>query len=333
MIIHPITDQQLLDHLEALEPDGIDIFILDHGNYRGAFINGTRMVNQMRANHEYGVLESFIAGHAHLAAGLLTSNIKGNDRIELNLDCKGTVQGISAESTAKGTVRGFIENNPIIEPTSDDQETTGEDEGEKFLQQATEDSELEIYDMSPFIGEGALSVTKKLEDAKSPFTGFVSIEHGNIAQDLTYYFLRSEQIPTAFNLSIRFDKEGRIIGAGGLMVQAFPSAEESTSRTLDSRIRTIPSLGSLIAEGTTGEALLEEHFSDVSPVHVGRKPIEFYCHCTKERFARFLRILPAEEIRDIRDNGPFPVKTTCFNCNSTYEFSYEEIDQMLQEAG
>jgi molecular chaperone Hsp33 len=308
MELKSINDAALVEHLDGLHPDTIDVFILDHGNYRGALIHGTHFINQMRANHEYGPLETLIAGHAYLAAGLLTSNIKGQDRIQLKIRCEGPAKGVSAEATANGTVRGHVEHNPILEETIND-----------------------VYDMSAFIGEGTLSVTKKLQSAKSPYTGLVPLEHGNIAQDLTYYFLKSEQIPTAFNLSISFDEKGRAVGAGGLFIQAFPSASEQLSLTLDSRIRTLPSLGKLFSEGYKGDDILNEYFSDVSAVHIGEKPITFYCHCSKEWFARFIKALPDDDLQDIKDNGPFPLKTTCHNCNTTYEYSYEDIQRVSQQ--
>lgn len=304
MELKPIHDTHLREHLEEIQPDTIDVFILDHGNYRGALIHGTHVINQMRANHEFGPLETLICGHAYLAAGLLTSNIKGQDRIQIKIRCDGPVEGISAEATARGTVRGHLERNPIL-----DDEVDG------------------VFDMSPFIGEGTLSVTKKLQSAKQPYIGLVPLEHGNIAQDLTYYFIKSEQIPTAFNLSVVFDEIGRAVGAGGLFIQAFPTADRTLSHTLDSRIRTLPSLGRLFSQGNQGEQILREHFSDISPVHIGEKPASFYCHCSKQWFARFLRALPGEELDDIRENGPFPLKTTCHNCNTTYEYSYQDIQE------
>jgi len=307
MILETIKDDYLLHLFKSLPPDRIEIFMLDHGNYRGAILHGTRMINQMRANHGYGPLETIICGHAYLAAGLMTSFIKGRDRIELRIQCEGPVGGISAESTAEGMVRGYLENSPI-----------------------PADSYENIYDISPLIGEGVLSITKKIERAKQPFTGWVSLEHGNIAQDLTYYFFKSEQKPTAFNLSVKFDDWGRVIGAGGLMIQAFPLAEDAVSAELDTRVRNLSSLGDLFSRGKETESILMENFSDISPVIIGERDVRFYCHCSKERFARFLSAMPIDEIEDIRDKGPFPLKTTCHNCNSTYEFSREEMEEVYK---
>jgi molecular chaperone Hsp33 len=186
--------------------------------------------------------------------------------------------------------------------------------------------------MSPFIGEGVLSITKRLESAKQPYTGRVNLEYGNIAQDLAHYFLRSEQTPTAFNLSMQFDEEGRVVGAGGLMVQGYPGVEDEDAGALDSVIRSLPSIGTMLSDGATPHGIAEHELSEFDPIALGRRPVQFYCPCSKDRFSRYLAALPIEEIRDIRDNGPFPLKTTCHNCNSTYEFSPEELDELYQMA-
>ncbi len=314
----PIKDSFLSEHLAGLPDDGMTIFVLRRGNYRGALVNGTRMVNEMRHNHEYGVMETFIVGHAYLGAALMASGIKGIDRIGMHLDCEGPAGGVSVEATAGGAVRGYLENAPL-------------DLTEVFGREA-EGVVPPVFDMSPFLGDGVLSVTRKLQDAKQPYVGRVEMAYGNVAQDLANYHRQSEQKPSAYNLSTRFDDEGRLIGAAGLSVQAFPDSEDDQAEALDVRVRGLPSLGKLIADGADTEVVIEEHFADFEPVVVGRRPVSFYCHCSKERFGRFLAAMPLEEIRDIRDNGPFPLQTRCHNCNTVYEFSEDDIEKAFQMA-
>jgi molecular chaperone Hsp33 len=176
----------LKEQLLAGARDRLYNFLLSDGAVRGAILNGTRMVNEMRANHELGILETLVLGRAYLGAGLMSASLKSNDRIALKFDCSGPIKGLVVEANAFGEVRGYLKNVtiPITKP-------------------------MEDFDLSPFFGAGFLSVTKHLEDAKHPFTGKVMLKYGNIAQDLANYYLTSEQIPTAFNLSIKFDKEGR----------------------------------------------------------------------------------------------------------------------------
>ena len=107
---------------------------------------------------------------------------------------------------------------------------------------------MQDFNLSPFFGAGLLSVTKYLEDAKQPFTGQVELAYGNIAQDLAYYYLTSEQIHTAFNLSIKFDRNGDVTGAGGLFLQAMPQAGERLAAEVEDRILKFPSLGDVFTD-------------------------------------------------------------------------------------
>ena len=190
--------------------DRLHNFLLADGSVRGVIINGTRMVNEMRANHELGILETLVLGRAYLGVGLMSADLKGNDRISIKIECSGPIKGVIVEANAFGEVRGFLENVPI--PIN---------------------RPMENFDLSPFFGAGFLSVIRMIEDAKQPFTGQIALEYGNIAQDLANYFLKSEQIPTAFNLSIKYDKSGEVTGAGGLFLQAMPGSEDALAAELE----------------------------------------------------------------------------------------------------
>ena len=177
----------LKEKLLASAKDRLHKFLLADGAVRGAIMNGTRMVNEMRANHELGILETLVLGRAYLGVVLMAADLKSNDRISVKFDCSGPIKGLVVEANAFGEVRGFLKQVPI--PI---------------------DKPMESFDLSPFFRAGFLSVTKYLEDAKQPFTGQVMLKYGNIAQDLANYYLTSEQVPTAFNLSIKFDTEGQV---------------------------------------------------------------------------------------------------------------------------
>jgi molecular chaperone Hsp33 len=309
MKLAAIEDQTLNEHLDDISRDGMDVFLLEDGAVRGAVLNGTRLVNQMRANHELGILETLLLGHSYLAAGLLTSQMKSQDRMSVSFESEGPVGGITVESNVLGEVRGYLKNDAI---------------------EVTEP--LESFDTSPFIGPGYLSVTRFPQGARVPYTGQVELEYQSVAKDLANYFVRSEQTPTALNLSVQFDGEGRATGAGGLFVQAMPSATSKTREELEEIISDLPSLGRLFASGETTSHLIHGHFDGFSAEIVGTRSVEFSCPCSRERFSRFLVALGPEELDDIEENGPFPLKTTCWNCGSTYEFGREAIAEMRREA-
>ena len=93
--------------------DRLHNFLLADGSIRGVIINGTRMVNEMRANHDLGILETLVLGRAYLGVGLMSADLKGNDRISIKIECSGPIKGLIVEANAFGEVRGFLENVPI----------------------------------------------------------------------------------------------------------------------------------------------------------------------------------------------------------------------------
>jgi molecular chaperone Hsp33 len=293
----------LKDQLKAGARDRLYNFLLADGAIRGVIMHGTRMVNEMRANHDLGILEALVLGRAYLGAGLMSADLKGVDTIGVTIECSGPIKGFSVEANAFGEVRGYLKQVPI-----------------------PMDKPMENYDLSPFFGAGFLEVTKHLEDAKQPFAGKVALEYGNIAQDLANYYLTSEQIPTAFNLSIKFDRQGHVTGAGGLFLQAMPDAGDNLAADLEQRVNHLPSLGKVFSGGKDPESLVQDEFRLHSPRFLAKRRIEFMCHCSKKRLSRYLTMLPIEEIKDIRKNGPFPLELRCHHCNTSYRFSQEDIE-------
>ena len=306
----PLPGEELKDRLKSAARDRLHRFMLSDGEVRGALVHGTRVIQEMRANHGLGMLETFVLGHAYLGALLIASTLKGKDRLALQIECSGPVGGLVVEANAYGEVRGYLKSVPIAV-----------------------EQPLENFNLSPFFGAGFISLTRYLEDAKHPFTGQVALRHGNIAQDLAHYYLTSEQIPTAFNLSIKFTPEGEIAGAGGLFLQVMPDAAETTTLQLEKIVYRLPSIGEVCAKGKDIAYFLQSHFAPLNPVLLDQPRVEFFCRCRREQVAGILRMLPKEELRDIRDNGPFPVELRCHNCNTVYLFDREDLAELYSTRG
>ena len=316
MIKAEITDKELLDQLDSIEKDGMTVFVMADGLFRGALYNGTRMVNQMRQNHHLGILETLVLGQAELCTALLIQTMKGREHLTFRYDTKGPAAGFSVEADSSGYVRGHLFQNPI--PV---------------------EKPLESWDLAPFFGEGTLSISRMGEGMKQAQTGTVEIRHKNIAKDLAWYFAQSEQVHTAFNTSIQFDKQGRVIGAGALFLQAVPGAggkSKASAQTADSgnedteaktaeliaraenAFRACPSLGTWFAEKGKREDIIHGLFREFAPTSVLERDIIFDCPCSKEHFADAVRHLPASELADILANDPDPLEITCHNCGSVY---------------
>jgi molecular chaperone Hsp33 len=295
------------ERLKAKAKDRLYNFILGEGLVRGAVVLGTFMIKEMRYNHDLGILETLALGHAYLAAALLTANLKDRDRIALKIECEGPIKGISVESTYSGEVRGYLKNNPIpIERVP------------------------ESFDLSPYFGEGYLMVTHYPEFAKHPYVGHVKLIHGSIALNLANYYFSSEQTPTSFNLSIKFDTEGNVTGAGGLFLQALPGTDEETIGQLEDLVNGLPSIGKVFSGEQSPDEFIFHHFDAFSPKILADRRVEFFCPCRKDTIDRMLANLPPETLKDLLEQGPFPVETRCHNCNTFYYFEKEEIAAFLK---
>ncbi|MFQ3621355.1 MAG: Hsp33 family molecular chaperone HslO [Spirochaetales bacterium] len=308
MIEKPFDERHIGDTKALTLEDRLYPFILEGVNLRGVLLYSTRMILSMRANHELGPLETLLLGHAYMAGGLLSASLKGRDRLNLLVECDGPARGVSVETNALGEVRGYLLHNPID----------------------LEGTPLTDYHLENLWGAGTLSLTRYPEGSKTGFTGKIELEKGSLAMNLARYYLRSEQTPSAFVLSIKFDRFGKILGAGGLFLQTLPGADPLVLEEVENRLISMQSLGSATAEGKEPEVFLEESFGKFFPAILEPRQVRFFCSCSAGRFAGFLQALPLNDLEDLAAHGPFPLKTTCHNCNSTYEFSREEIERFLR---
>jgi molecular chaperone Hsp33 len=290
----------LREQLEASARDQLHHFILDFGGLRGAFVCGTRMVSEMAANHELGGAGTRTLGHAYLAVTLMSSSLKAPDKVRLSVESRGPADGLSVEANAFGEVRGYLYADRVEEPA----ETAG----------------------------GVLTVTRYLQGAHQPFSGQVELLYGSLAENLAHYYLVSEQTPAAMSLSVHFGEEGRVDGAGGLLLQTLPEADTAVVRAIEERFRGLPSIGECLAAGAEPRELVQAWFAEFSPLFLGSRRIAFMCHCSRSRFAGYLGALPVGELEDILENGPLPLVTTCANCNTAYEHSRADIERMLRRA-
>ncbi len=306
MIKRDIFDRDVKAQFKAAAKDRLYRFMMADDQIKGAVVHSTRMVNEMRANHDLGPLETLILGQAYIASGLICSGLKGKDRVSMNIQCSGPVQGLDVEANVFGEVRGYLKANPI----------------------EVEDPN-QIKRLSTLYGAGFLSVTKYLEDANLPYSGQIALAHGSIAEDLAEYFLKSEQIPTGFKLSIFFDEKEKVTGAGGIFLQALPGVDPEKVAEAERLIRGIDSLGESFAGGQLPEAVISQAFSDLTPRFLDSSRVEFFCRCTRERMEGYLKGLAPEDRADIRENGPFPLEITCHHCNSAYQFTRAELESLF----
>lgn len=327
MIKKEIEDKKLLEHLASIEKDGMSVFVMADGRFRGAFFNGTELVNQMRVQHNLGILETLILGHGILCAALMIQTMKGKEHIIFRYDTNGSARGFSVEVDSTGYVRGFIlnENIPIEKP-------------------------LESWDLSPFLGEGTITITRYIEGAKEPQIGTTEVIYKNIAKDLTHFYLQSEQINTAFNTSVQFDKEGRVIGAGGMFLQAIPNyggkkttdnnqtnnkntkieefaaiAQDELIQRAENAFRAMPSIGQWFSDKGNRDDVIYGLFREFNPKVVLERDIIFDCPCYEEKFIEQIKHLSKNELNSIMEDEKDSIEVICHNCGSIYTISKNKL--------
>lgn len=315
MIRQKIFDEELLAQLKNVEPDGMTVFVAADGMFRGAFYNGTRMVNQMRAQHNLGILETMILGQAMLCTALMIQTMKGREHLTFRYDTNGPAAGFSVEADSSGYVRGYI-----------------------FQDKIPIDHEITNWDLTEFFGYGTVTITRDTEGQKEPHTGTTEIRFRNIAKDLAWHFAKSEQINTAFNTGIQFDKKGRVVGAGGLFMQALPamggisskgaplpnsadanSEHDELIERAERAFGSAPSLGQWFSEGGKRNMLIKNLFREFEPKIVLERDVIFDCPCSAQGFAGSIKNLGKAEVQDILENDKDPLEVSCKNCGSVYE--------------
>ena len=306
MIKKDIYNNDVKERFKAAARDRIHRFTMSGGQIRGAVVHATRMVNEMRANHLLGPLETLILGHGYIAAALLCATLKGRDRISLAIQCSGPVKGLDVEANAAGEVRGYLKTHKIH--AADPNQVTA---------------------LSSLFGAGFLTVTKYLEDAPTPYSGQIALEYGSIAEDLAVYFLKSEQIPTGLKLSVFFDAHQEAVGAGGIFLQAMPGADPGQTAAAENILQSLDSIGGSFVSGVPPQDLIKKAFASLSPCFLDQTRVEFFCRCSRDRMQGYMKSLAPAERADILENGPFPLEIRCHHCNSVYRFTRNDLTALL----
>jgi len=315
MIHSDIEDTELKEYLNTLEEDKLHIFTMADGRVRGALLHGSRLVNQVRAQHKLGILETYILGQACLCAGLTIPMMKDMEHNVIKYEGTGPAEGYSVEADSTGYVRGYLFNESI--PVN---------------------KELEGWKLSPFMGPGSFTFSRVHKDDKYPQSSTVDVDGDNIAKDFATYFAQSEQINTAFNSSIQFDKQGRVIGAGAMYLQVMPKtggkagdgagldshAEESFEDEklltgVENAFKACPSLGQLYSEKEVdSEDIIIGLFREFNPIITIARDIVYDCPCSEDKYIAYLKTIPPSQLKEFLEESGDSIQIQCRNCGSVY---------------
>lgn len=219
----------------------------------------------------------------------------------------GPLQGLTAVSDASDTVRGLV-GNPVVE--------NAYHENGKF-------------DVGKAVGKGQLRIIRD-PGRGEPYVGQVALQSGEIAEDMAFYLMQSEQIPSVISLGVMLDQDG-VRHAGGLMVQLMPDAGKDIAAYLESRAAGFPEVTFLLQEGFTPQQLIDLFIGDPGIVYHRLQSCRYACSCSRERMVRNLVALGEKELSELADD-PKGVHLSCHFCHQDYDFDPEQLHDILQLA-
>ena len=153
------------------------------------------------------------------------------------------------------------------------------------------------------------------------------LQTSEIAEDLTYYFATSQQVPSSVGLGVLMERDNTVKQAGGFIVQLMPFAEEKTIAALEQNLKEVSSVTELLDAGCTPETLLEKLLGNLDLEINDTVPAEFYCNCGKQRVAKALMSVGKKELQEMIDDGK-EVVLNCHFCGTDYTFSVEELKEL-----
>lgn len=278
------------------------------GSHIRAFaVDSTQMAEKARKIHNTTPVMTAALGRLLSAGAMMGSMMKGDaDIVTIQIKGDGSAKGLTVTADSKGNVKGLVSNPLVIIP----------------------DKAAGKLDVGGAIGNGILSVSMDL-GLKEPYNGQVELQTGEIGDDLAYYFTVSDQTPSAVGLGVMVDKDRTVRHSGGFIIQLMPYAPEEVVAGLEEKIAGLESVTAMMEKGMGPDDILKEILGDMSLEILDEKPVRFHCDCSKDRMARALITLGKKELDELIAGGK-PIEVKCHFCNSTYDFSVEELSQLRE---
>lgn len=264
------------------------------------------MVEKARKIHNTSPVATAALGRLLSAGAMMGPMMKGErDIMTLMIKGDGPIGGITVTADSKGNVKGYPENpNVLIHAKSNGK-----------------------LDVSGSIGKGYLTVIRDL-GLKEPYVGQVDLVSGEIAEDLTYYFTTSEQVPSSVGLGVLLDRENFVRQAGGFIIQLMPDTPDEVISQIENNLSGIKSVTSMLEDGMSPEDIAALLMKGLDLNILEKIPVGFNCNCGRDRMSRAIISLGEKEIQSMIDDGQ-PIEICCHFCGSKYEFTVDDLQEML----
>ena len=270
----------------------------------------TDLVNEaQRIHHTYPVATAALGRLLTGAAIMGAAGLKNEtDSMTVQIKGEGEITNLVAVTDCHSRVRGYVSNPYVDRPLNN--------KGK--------------LDVGGAIGGGYLSVVRDL-GLKEPYVGTTVLQTSEIAEDLTYYFATSEQVPSSVGLGVLMEKDNTVKQAGGFIIQLMPFTEEAVIGQLEKNLAEFSTVTKVLDEGKTPEEMLQMLLAGMDPVITEQSPCEFRCDCSRHRVEKAIISIGKKDIQDMIDDGQ-EIEVNCHFCNTAYKFSVEELKGLLRKA-
>jgi molecular chaperone Hsp33 len=275
---------------------------------RAFAITSREMVETARQHHNTSPVATAALGRLLTGGAMMGVMMKGEkDMLTLMMKGDGPINGVTVTADSKGNVKGYVGNPNVLIPAN----YAGK------------------LDVGAAIGYGTLTVIKDM-GLKEPYVSQVPLGTSEVAEDLTYYFASSEQVPSAVGLGVLMSKDNTVKQAGGFIVQLMPFADEEVINKLEERVNNISSVTEMLEKGMTPEDILKEVMGDMDVEFTDKIETGFVCNCGKEKIAKALAGISKKDMDEIINDGK-EIEVKCDFCNTTYKFSVEELQTLRKQ--
>lgn len=266
----------------------------------------TAVAEEARRRHNTSPTATVALGQLMTAGTMMGAMMKNDtDILTLQIRGDGPIGGITVTADNQGNVKGYVLNPEVSVPAKN--------------------GKINVADA---LGIGLLNVIKDM-GLKEPYVGQTILETSEIAQDLTYYYMNSEQIPSSVGLGVLMEKDNTVKCAGGFILQLMPYAEDAVIDKLEENLKGITSVTELLEQGYTPEMMLEALLEGMDLEITDTLPARFYCNCSKERVEKAVVSIGREEIQNMIDDGE-DIEVKCHFCNTAYQYTIEELQDILE---
>ncbi len=274
-----------------------------------AFAAYTRKtVEEARERHNTSPTATVALGQLMTAGTMMGAMMKNDtDILTLQIRGDGPIGGITVTADNQGNVKGYVFHPEVSVPAKN--------------------GKINVADA---LGIGILNVIKDM-GLKEPYVGQTILETSEIAQDLTYYYMNSEQIPSSVGLGVLMDKDNTVRCAGGFIIQLMPFAEDAVIDKLEENLKTVTSVTELLEEVCTPEAMLERLLGNLGLEITDTLPTQFFCNCSKERVEKAVVSIGRKEIQEMIDEGE-DIEVKCHFCNTAYQYTIAELQDILERS-